>query len=114
MLGRTRPAVFWGSGPKRVLVILLLVFFIGYSLLPRQAEVLLQYVGRPVADVLAIPIAGMAYVDQSIREGWNQYVALQGIYDQNRRLRLQVQELHGQLNQLQERSLTSQRLTGRT
>ena len=111
MLGRTRPAVFWGSGPKRVLVILLLVFFIGYSLLPRQAEVLLQYVGRPVADVLAIPIAGMAYVDQSIREGWNQYVALQGIYDQNRRLRLQVQELHGQLNQLQERSLTSQRLT---
>jgi len=111
MLGRTRPAVFWGSGPKRVIVILLLVFFVGFSLLPRQAEVLLQFVGRPVADVLAIPITAMAYVDQSFRDGWNQYVALQGVYDQNRQLHLQVQELQGQLNQLQERGLTSQRLT---
>ncbi len=110
MLGRARPVVFWGSGPKRVFIILLLVSFIGFSLLPRQAEILLQYVGRPVADVLAIPIAAMAHVDQTFRDGWNHYIALQGVYDQNRRLHLQVQELQGQLNQLQERSLTSQRL----
>jgi len=111
MLGRIRPVVFLGSGPKRVFIILLLVLFIAFSLLPRQAEILLQYVGRPVADVLAFPIAAMAHVDRSIRNWWNQYIALQGVFDQNRQLRRQIQELQGQLNQLQERSLTSQRLT---
>lgn len=111
MLGRVRPVAFWGSGPKRMFIILLLVVFIGFALLPRQAEILLQYVGRPIADVLALPISAMAAVDQSIRDWWNQYVALQGLHDQNRHLRLQVQELQGQLNQQQERSLASQRLT---
>ena len=111
MLGRVRPVVFWGSGPKRVLIILLLVLFIAFSLLPRQAEIILQYVGRPVADVLAIPIAAIAQVDQSIRDWWNRYIALQGVYDQNRRLHLRVEELQGKVNQLQERILTSQRLT---
>ena len=111
MLGRIRPVVLWGSGPKRVLIILLLMLFVAFSLLPRQAEILLQYVGRPVADVLALPIAAMAHVDQSIRDGWNHYIALQGVFDQNRQLHGQIQELQGQLNQLKERSLTSQRLT---
>jgi len=53
----------------------------------------------------------MAGVDRGVRNWWNKYIALQGIYEQNRNLRSKIEELEGELNQLREQALAAQRLS---
>ena len=110
MIGRVRPLVLWSSSTRRLVVVLVIVALVLLFLLPRQTQFLLQHLGRPVADVVGVPLEMMASVDRGVRDWWNQYVALQGIYEQNRDLQAKVQELEGELNQLREQALASQRL----
>lgn len=110
MIGRDRPLVLWSTNTRRLLVVAVIVVLVLLFLLPRQTQFLLQYVGRPVADVVGIPLEIMANADRGVRDWWNQYVALQGIYEQNHALQSKVQDLEGQLNQLREQALASQRL----
>ena len=110
MLGRDRPLVLWSTSTRRLVVVLVMVALLLFFLLPRQSQFLLQHLGKPVADVVGVPLEMMANVDRSVRNWWNQYVALQGIYEQNRILQTRVQELQGELNQLREQALASQRL----
>jgi rod shape-determining protein MreC len=90
-----------------VLVVVALVFLF---LLPRQTQFLLQHLGKPVSDLIGIPLTLMADIDQGVRDWWHQYVALQGIDKQNRELKTKIQELEGELNQLREQAVASQRL----
>lgn len=110
MIGRDRPLVLWSTNTRRLLVIVVIVVLVLLFLLPRQTQFLLQHVGRPVADVVSIPLEIMANADRGVRDWWNQYVALQGISEQNLALQSKVQDLEGQLNQLREQALASQRL----
>lgn len=110
MIGRVRPLVLWSSSTRRLVVVLVIVVLLLFFLLPRQSQFLLQHLGRPVADVVSVPLEIMASVDRGIRNWWNQYVALQGIYEQNRELQAKVQELEGEMNQLREQALASERL----
>lgn len=110
MIGRDRPLVLWSTNTRRLLVVAVIVVLVLLFLLPRQTQFLLQHVGRPVADVVGIPLEIMANADRGVRDWWNQYVALQGIYEQNHALQSKVQDLEGQLNQLREQALASQRL----
>lgn len=91
MRGRFRPGVFWGSGVKRASVALLAVAFVVFALLPRQSQFLFHQIGQPFADLVAIPLEGMATLDRDMREWWMQYIALQGLSEQNRELRKKVQ-----------------------
>lgn len=111
MIGRVRPLVLWSTRTKRLLVILMIVAMVLLFLLPRQTQFLLQHLGRPVADVVSIPLEMMAGVDRGVRNWWNKYIAVQGIYDQNQHLQSRIQELEGELNQLREQALASQRLS---
>ena len=110
MSGRFRPGVFWGSGVKRVSVAVLAVAFVVFALLPRQSQLLLHTIGQPLADLVAIPLEGMATLDRDIREWWMQYIALQGLSEQNRELREQVQRLTGEVNRLRAEALMGKRL----
>ncbi len=110
MRGRFRPGVFWGSGVKRASVALLAVAFVVFALLPRQSQFLLHTIGQPLADLVAIPLEGMATLDRDMREWWMQYIALQGLSEQNRELRKKVQQLTGEVNRLREQALTAERL----
>ena len=85
MRGRFRPGVFWGSGVKRASVALLAVAFVVFALLPRQSQFLLHTIGQPLADLVAIPLEGMATLDRDMREWWMQYIALQGLSEQKPR-----------------------------
>lgn len=110
MSGRFRPGVFWGSGVKRVSVVLLAVAVVVFALLPRQSQFLLHKLGQPFADLIALPLEGMATLDREIREWWMQYIALQGVSEQNRELRKKVEHLTGEVNQLRAQALMGKRL----
>lgn len=110
MNGRFRPVVLVGSGARRFIVVVFVIAGVAFALLPRQAQFLLQSVGKPVADLVAIPMESMATIDREIRDGWNHYLALQGVSEQNRELRRQVQQLQGELSQLREQVLASDRV----
>jgi rod shape-determining protein MreC len=111
MIGRGRPLVLWSSSTKRLAVVLLAVALALLFLLPRQTQFLLQHLGKPVSDLIGIPLTLMADIDQGVRDKWNHYIALQSIDKQNRQLKTKIQELEGELNQLREQALASQRLT---
>ena len=111
MIGRARPLVLWSSGAKRLVVVLVVVALVLLFLLPRQTQFLLNLLGKPVSDVVGIPLTLLGDVDRDVHNWWNQYVALQGIYKQNRELKTQIQELEGKLNRLREQALATQRLT---
>lgn len=111
MIGRARPLVLWSSGARRLVVVLVVVALVLLFLLPRQTQFLLHLLGKPVSDVIGIPLTLLGNVDRGARNWWNQYVALQGIYEQNRKLKTQIQELEGKLNRLREQALATQRLT---
>ncbi len=109
MSGRFRPGAFWASSAKRISVVVFAVVFVVVALLPRQAQFLLHKIGQPFADVIAVPIEGMAIIDRGIREWWMQYIALQGVSERNRELRKKVRQLKGELNQLREQALAAER-----
>ena len=110
MSGRFRPGVFWGSGVKRVSVVLLAVTVVVFALLPRQSQFLLHKIGQPFADLIAVPLEGMATLDRNMRAWWMRYIALQGLSDQNRELRKRVEQLTGEVNQLRAQALMGKRL----
>ncbi len=110
MSGRFRPGVFWGFGVKRVSVALLAVAVVVFALLPRQSQFFLHKLGQPFADLVAIPLEGMATLDRDIREWWRQYIALQGLSEQNRELRKKVEQLTGEMNQMRAQALMAKRL----
>ena len=110
MSGRFRSGVFWGSGVKRVSVAVLVAAFVVFALLPRQSQFLFHTLGEPLADFVAIPVKGMATLDRTLREWWMQYIALQGLSQQNRQLRETVQQLNGEVNRLREQAYMAERL----
>ena len=110
MSGRFRPGVFWGSGVKRVSLVLLAVAVVVFALLTRQSQFLLHKIGQPFADFVAIPLEGMATLDRNMREWWMRYIALQGLSEQNRELQKKIEQLTGEVNQLRAQALTAKRL----
>lgn len=110
MSDRVRPGVFWGSGVKLVSVALLAVAVVVFALLPRQSQFFLHKIGQPFADLVAVPLEAMAALDRNMREWWMRYVAFQGLSDQNRELREQVEQLTSEVNQLRAQALMAKRL----
>ncbi|MDE0144387.1 MAG: rod shape-determining protein MreC [Nitrospira sp.] len=110
MRGRFRPGVFWGSGVMRVSVAVLVIAFVAFALLPQQSQFLFHAFGEPLADFVAIPVKGMATLDRTLREWWMQYIALQGLSQQNRQLRETIQQLNGEVNRLREQAYMAERL----
>ena len=110
MRGRFRPGVFWGSGVMRVSVAVLAIAFVVFALLPRQSQFLFHMLGEPLADLVAVPVRGLATLDRTLRERWMQYIALQGLSQQNRQLRETVQQLNGEVNRLREQAYMAERL----
>lgn len=94
---------------------LLILFALLLSLvfvLPQQSGEFLQVLGKPVAQIIAVPLEALAALDRNVREIWNGYIALRQVYDENRRLRRELLALRAQNSELREKAAASERLAG--
>ena len=96
---------------RRGLLVLLVLIVVVIFLLPRQTENLLNQFGSPATQLIAVPLQALASMDRGIREVWNRYIALQGVYEQNLALSEEVQQLKGQMTQLREQIIVSEQLS---
>ena len=80
-------------------------------LFPAQSQGLLEYLDGPVGQLVRLPLEAVSSLDQGISGVWRQYVALQGVAQENRRLRQDLEWLQAQNNQLREAASATQRLT---
>lgn len=100
-----------GAGMRRALLVILALIIFTVFLLPRQTQSLLERFAGPLTQLIAVPLRVLASTDRGIREMWNRYIALQGVYDQNVVLQERIEQLEGQITQLREQTLVSEQLT---
>jgi rod shape-determining protein MreC len=79
-------------------------------LFPSQSQGLLEYLDGPVGQLVRLPLEAVSSLDQGISNMWGEYVALQGVAEENQRLRQDIEWLRGQNNQLREAAAATQRL----
>jgi rod shape-determining protein MreC len=80
-------------------------------LFPGQSQGLLDYLDGPVGQLVRLPLEAVSSIDQGISGMWQQYVSLQHVADDNRRLKQEMDWLRGENNQLREAAAATQRLT---
>lgn len=80
-------------------------------LFPSQTQALLQYLDGPVGQIVRVPLELIASLDQGVSSIWQRYVALQGVQEENERLRQDIDWLKGQNNQMREAVAATERLT---
>ena len=98
-------------GAKRIALICFALLLVALFLFPGQIQGLLQYLGGPVGYAVGIPLETIASIDAGIANRWEQYVALQGVREENQQLRKEMEWLRGQHSQLRESAAAIERLT---
>lgn len=96
---------------RRFALAIAVVLLLGFFLLPSQTQGLFEQLGGPVGWVLSWPLRAAASIHDRVGDLWNGYVALQGLEEENRRLRKELERLQGQNNQLREAAAATERLT---
>src|SRR5690242_9840377 len=92
------------SGTTRVVLVCFALLLSVVFVLPTQSRHILQRVGQPFAHVLAVPIQGLAALDREARDIWEGYLALREVYETNRRLKDEIQQLRRENSELRERA----------
>jgi rod shape-determining protein MreC len=95
---------------RRVLLVFCALLLSFVFILPKQSQILLQFLGKPLADVVAVPLDALTAADRFIEGVWNDYVVLRHIREENKQLRRENEFLRGQANELREQASSSQRL----
>jgi rod shape-determining protein MreC len=80
-------------------------------LFPGQSQGLFDYLDGPVGQLVRLPLEAVSSLDEGISSMWQQYVSLQHVADENRRLKQEMDWLRGENNQLREAASATQRLS---
>lgn len=96
---------------RRFALVLAVLVLIGFFLLPTQLQGVLQQLGGPVGWVISWPLQLVSGIHDRTAAGWSHFVALQGVDDENRQLRRELELLKEQNNQLREAASATERLT---
>ena len=96
---------------RRFALAIAVVLLLGFLLLPSQTQGVFQQLGAPVGWVMSWPLRALASLHDGIGDVWNGYVALQGVEEENRQLRKELEYLQGQNGQLREAASATDRLT---
>jgi rod shape-determining protein MreC len=78
--------------------------------LPKQSRTLLQTIGKPLADIVALPLDLLSSADRRIGDVWDRYVSLRNVQEENQQLRREIEFLRGQAADLREMAAANQRL----
>lgn len=100
------------SGTRRVVLALCALLFSLVLVLPKQSRTLLQTIGKPLADIVALPLELLSSTDRRFGAVWDRYVALRKVQEENEQLRREIEFLRGQAADLREMAAANQRLTG--
>lgn len=111
MIGKVRQFTLGNFRRRRLFFICSIVVLFVIALMPRQAQVVFENVGKPFASLLGVPLKAMAALEEGFQDWWNQYLALQGVYEQNIHLQKEVERLQGAISKLSEKAVASDRLT---
>ena len=98
-------------GARRLALGMFALLLAALLLFPGQSQGLLDYLDGPVGQLVRLPLEAVSSIDQGISTMWQQYVSLQHVADENRRLRQEMDWLRGENNQLREAAAATQRLT---
>lgn len=109
-MSKPRLAPMIGPGGRRLIVGSFALLLLTIALLPRQTQEWLERIGRPITHVVAVPLHALASLDRAIRDLWNHYIALQGVYEQNVALRQEIERLQGEIAHLREHVIVSEQL----
>ena len=97
-------------GTRRVLLALCALLLAFVFVLPKQSRTLLQAIGKPLADLVAIPLELFSSADRHAGGIWDRYVALRTVQEENQQLRREIEFLRGQTADLREMAAANQRL----
>ena len=98
-------------GARRLALGLFAFLLAALFLFPGQSQGLLEYLDGPVGQLVRLPLEAVSSLDQGISNMWQQYVALQGVEEENHRLQQEIEWLRGQNSQLREAAAATQRLS---
>jgi len=96
---------------RRLALAFAVILVLGFLLLPSQLQGVFQQLGSPVGWVLSWPLRAMASVHDGIADLWTGFVVLQGVEEENKLLRKELEHLKGQNSQLREAAVATERLT---
>jgi rod shape-determining protein MreC len=98
-------------GARRLALGMFALLLAALLLFPGQSQGLLDYLDGPVGQLVRLPLEAVASLDQGIAAIWQQYVSLQHVNEENRRLRQEMDWLRGENNHLREAAAATERLT---
>ena len=98
-------------GARRLALGMCALLLAALLLFPGQSQGLLDYLDGPVGQLVRLPLEAVASLDQGVSGMWQQYVSLQHVADENRRLKQEMDWLRGENHQLREAAAATQRLT---
>ena len=93
------------TGLRRLLIGVFILFLLLVLFLPRKSQEWLGQVGGPLAIMLEGPLQLVSFAQNSWRENWNHYIALQHVWEENQELKVEIQKLQGEKNRLQEQAI---------
>ncbi len=96
---------------RRLTVLIAVILLLGFLLLPSHIQRVFQQVGGPVGWIVSWPLEAVSGMHDGLSHMWSRYVALQGVEEENRQLRRDMESLQGQNNQLREAASATERLT---
>ncbi|HBP87615.1 MAG TPA: rod shape-determining protein MreC [Nitrospiraceae bacterium] len=99
---RSEPNFLISTNIRRVLGVFFILFLALLLFLPRQSQEWFSHVGGPFARILEVPLHVVASIQDSIRNAWNHYIALQNVWEENQQLQQEIQRLQGEQNLLRE------------
>lgn len=98
------------SGARRLAFVCFAFLLAVLFLFPGQIQGFLQYLDGPVGHIVRVPLEAIAAIDAGIADRWQQYVAVQGVWEENQQLRKEIEWLRGQNSQLRESASATERL----
>jgi rod shape-determining protein MreC len=102
---RSEPTFPMSTGIRRILGAILLLFLALLLFSPRSSQEWLGHLGSPLVRILEVPLHTVASVQDWISESWNQYIALQNVWEENRHLKQEIQRLQGEQNLFREQTI---------
>lgn len=99
------------NNARRFALAIAVILLLGFLLLPSQTQRVFQQLGGPVGWIVSWPLEAISGIHDGIGHVWSRYVALQGVEEENRQLRRDLDALQGQNSQLREAASATERLT---